>query len=81
MIVVPSNKRITIADSSPVVSKGLGIEVEKLLENLKQKFKTNVKVKAIPRASEILDIARHIARHTQMGRVSHYSPLAFDRLR
>ena len=33
--------------------KVLEIEVEKLLENLKQKFKTNVKVKAIPRASEI----------------------------
>jgi hypothetical protein len=31
----------------------LEIELEKLLENLKQKLKTNVKVKAIPRASEI----------------------------
>jgi hypothetical protein len=33
--------------------KVLEIELEKLLKNLKQKFKTNVKVKAIPRASEI----------------------------
>ena len=33
--------------------KILEIELEKLLKNLKQKFKTNVKVKAIPRASEI----------------------------